>query len=440
MSILIIDDNRTILQTLEILLRNHYDEIHTITHPSLAISHIQKKQYDVVLLDMNFKAGINNGNEGLYWLKRIKEEKPELPVVLFTAYADIDLAVEGMKCGAMDFITKPWDNEKLINCLTRVSLPKSKKKNISKAVQSAMFWGESASMKVLKQLVEKVALTDANILITGENGTGKEMLAKEIHRLSKRSDQEMVSVDMGAIPDTLFESELFGYLKGAFTDAKTDRKGKLESAHNSSLFMDEIGNMPIPQQVKLLSCIQSRQVTPVGSVKPIAIDIRLICATNADLAQSVKEGNFREDLFYRINTIHLQIPPLRERLEDIAELAQLFINKFTARYSLQSMSLSEEALNKLRSYSWPGNIRELEHMIEKAVIMSCSSLIPATVFSFPQNGPTPASPHQITTLEDMEKQMIETSIHACEGNLSAVAAQLGISRQTLYNKMKKFNL
>ncbi|MGL5637653.1 MAG: sigma-54-dependent transcriptional regulator, partial [Bacteroidales bacterium] len=375
MSILIIDDNRTILQTLEILLRNHYDEIHTITHPSLAIAHIQKKQYDVVLLDMNFKAGINNGNEGLYWLKRIKEEVPELPVVLFTAYADIDLAVEGMKCGAVDFVTKPWDNEKLITCLTRASSAKSKKRKTQKIVQPAMFWGESVSMKVLRQLVDKVALTDANILITGENGTGKEMLAKEIHRLSKRSGQEIVSVDMGAIPDTLFESELFGYMKGAFTDAKADRKGKLESAHNSSLFMDEIGNMPIPQQVKLLSCIQSRQVTPVGSVKPTAIDIRLICATNADLAQSVKEGSFREDLFYRINTIHLQIPPLRDRLEDIGELAQLFIDKFTARYSLQSMSLSKEALVKLRSYSWPGNIRELEHMIEKAVIMSNSSEI-----------------------------------------------------------------
>lgn len=441
MSILIIDDNRTILQTLEILLRNHYDQIHAITHPSQALAHIQKKKYDVVLLDMNFKAGINNGNEGLYWLKRIKEEVPELPVVLFTAYADIDLAVEGMKCGAVDFITKPWDNEKLVNCLLKASSNKPKSSKIPKQNKTPMFWGESESMKTLRQFVEKVALTDANILITGENGTGKEMLAREIHRLSKRHTSPMIAVDMGAIPDTLFESELFGYLKGAFTDAKADRKGKLESAHNSSLFMDEIGNMPIPQQVKLLSCIQSRQVTPVGSVKPTAIDIRLICATNADLAQSVKEGSFREDLFYRINTIHLQIPPLRERLEDIGELAQLFIDKFTARYSLQSMSLSKEAQVKLRSYSWPGNIRELEHMIEKAVIMSNSSEIADTIFSFPQQqNQASASPHQVTTLEEMEKQMIETTIHTCEGNLSAVAAQLGISRQTLYNKMKKFNL
>ena len=440
-SILIIDDNRVILQTLELLLNIHFGEIQTLTHPSTVFNELQKTMFDVILLDMNFKAGVNNGNEGLYWLSRIKEVAPQTPVVLFTAYADVDLAVEGMKAGATDFVTKPWDNEKLIESLLHAvkKLPKATTPKQQKA-STALFWGETPEMVELKSFVSRIAQTDANVLITGENGTGKEMLAREIHRLSKRTKNEMISVDMGAIPETLFESELFGYAKGAFTDAKADKKGKFECANDSSLFMDEIGNMPLIQQVKLLSCIQTRQITPVGGTKSLPVNIRLIAATNSDLTQKVKEGLFREDLFYRINTIHLHLPPLRNRKADIATFANLFLTKYAQRYDFEHLKLSQDALNKLEAHTWQGNIRELEHVIEKAVILSGGATLTANSFLFPEHIESKAVADTPTTLEEMELQMIEKTLHLCEGNLSAVASQLGISRQTLYNKMKKFNL
>ena len=441
-SILIIDDNQVILQTLELLLSIHFGAIRTLTHPASVFSELQKTAFDVILLDMNFKSGVNNGNEGLYWLSRIKEVAPQTPVVLFTAYADIDLAVEGMRAGATDFVTKPWNNEKLVESLLRAvqKLPSIAPKKQTASTSSALFWGETPEMVELKSFVSRIAQTDANVLITGENGTGKEMLAREIHRLSKRKNNEMVSVDMGAIPETLFESELFGYAKGAFTDAKADKKGKFESANESSLFMDEIGNMPLIQQVKLLSCIQTREVTPVGGVKSLPVNIRLIAATNSDLAQKVKEGLFREDLFYRINTIHLHIPPLRNRKDDIAAFANLFLSKYAHRYDFENLKLSSDALKKLEAHTWHGNIRELEHAIEKAVILSGGTMLTANSFLFAEQTETVEVGNIPITLEEMEQQMIEKTLHSCEGNLSAVAAQLGISRQTLYNKMKKFNL
>ena len=441
-SILIIDDNQVILQTLELLLNIHFGAIRTLTHPASVFSELQKTAFDVILLDMNFKSGVNNGNEGLYWLSRIKEVAPQTPVVLFTAYADIDLAVEGMRAGATDFVTKPWNNEKLVESLLRAvqKLPSVAPKKQIVSTSSALFWGETPEMVELKSFVSRIALTDANVLITGENGTGKEMLAREIHRLSKRKNNEMVSVDMGAIPETLFESELFGYAKGAFTDAKADKKGKFESANESTLFMDEIGNMPLIQQVKLLSCIQTREVTPVGGVKSLPVNIRLIAATNSDLAQKVKEGLFREDLFYRINTIHLHIPPLRNSNDDIAAFANLFLSKYAHRYDFENLKLSSDALKKLETHTWHGNIRELEHAIEKAVILSGGTMLTANSFLFAEQTETVEVGNIPRTLEEMEQQMIEKTLHSCEGNLSAVAAQLGISRQTLYNKMKKFNL
>lgn len=441
-SILIVDDNKTILQTLELLLNGFFSQINTLSNPNSIDSVLLKNTYDVILLDMNFRNGVNNGNEGLFWLSRIKEKRPSQPVVLFTAYADIELAVEGMKNGATDFITKPWDNERLISTLLKAAaLSQHKGRVAEKKNEKRMLWGRSARMMQLKDLVDRIALTDANVLITGENGTGKEMLAREIHLLSGRKDHPFITVDMGAIPDTLFESELFGYIKGAFTDAKSDKKGKFELADKGTLFMDEIANMPLMQQVKLLSSMQTREIIPVGGMKPVPVNIRLISATNGNLPLMVKENSFREDLFYRINTIHIQIPSLRDRMEDLEEFVDIFIRKYAVRYGIEAPAIRTEAIDKLKQYSWPGNIRELEHAIEKAVIMSSGKDIHPDAFLF-QSAPVvnTDSNYSSKTLEEMERKMIDQSIQECEGNLSAVAQRLGISRQTLYNKMKKFNL
>ena len=391
---------------------------------------------------MNFTSGINNGNEGLFWLHEIKRQYPNLPVVLFTAYADIDLAVRGIKEGATDFIVKPWDNQKLVETLLNAAsqAKEGKKKNRKKENPSiaAMYWGESSAMQQLRMLVEKVATTNANILITGENGTGKEMLAREIHALSSRYKETMVSVDMGAITESLFESELFGHVKGSFTDAHADRTGKFEAANHSSLFLDEIGNLPYHLQAKLLTAIQQRSIVRVGSNEPVPVDIRLICATNRNLQGMVDKGEFREDLLYRINTIHVEIPPLRNRREDIVPLAERFITRFCKQYDKTPISLTASACEKLTAHSWYGNIRELEHAIEKAVIICDGNSIPAEMFQLVQK--TEIQQTEASTLEEMEKAMIRKALDKCEGNLSAVASQLGIPRQTLYNKMKKFGL
>ena len=437
-SILIVDDNRSVLSALQLLLKPVFTRIVTLPSPVTLPSVLRQETWQVLLLDMNFGAGVNNGGEGLYWLHEVKRLCPTLPVVLFTAYADIDLAVRGIKEGAADFVVKPWDNQRLIDTLTAAARPAGKAP--AKRQEPMMYWGESPAMQDLRRLVEKVAPTDANILITGENGTGKEMLAHELHALSGRRDTEMVTVDMGALTPSLFESELFGHVRGAFTDAHTDRPGKFEAAHHGTLFMDEIGNLPYPLQAKLLTALQRRSVTRVGSNTPIPVDIRLICATNRDLTRMVTLGEFREDLLYRINTIHLEIPPLRERPEDIVPLARLFAARFGRQYGRPDIRLTAPAEQKLRQYSWKGNIRELEHAIEKAVIISDGAGLTPQDFRL-QPSPLPAEDSPAaTTLEEMEIQMIRRTMDACAGNLSAVAAQLGISRQTLYNKMKKYGL
>ena len=398
---------------------------------------------EVVLLDMNFTSGINTGNEGLFWLHEIKKVRRELPVVLFTAYADIDLAIRGIKEGASDFIVKPWNNQKLVETLQAAASSAQQERktgNKKEPVNTpALYWGESKSMQQLRVLIEKVASTDANILITGENGTGKEMLAREIHTLSNRRQQEMITVDMGAITESLFESELFGHVKGSFTDAHTDRTGKFEAADHSTLFLDEIGNLPYHLQAKLLTAIQRRSIVRVGSNTPIPIDIRLICATNRNLQEMADREEFREDLLYRINTIHIEIPPLRERKEDIVPLAERFIIRFCKQYDKEPMKFSPAAKEKLTAHPWYGNIRELEHAIEKVVIINDGVQIPAELFQL-SSRKTETSEKNISTLEEMEVQMIRKALDACAGNLSAVAAQLGITRQTLYNKMKKFGL
>ncbi len=436
-NILIIDDNQSVLAALQLLLKPYFNQIGLLPSPITLPSALRKEKWDVLLLDMNFTSGINNGNEGLYWLHEVKRLSPALPVVLFTAYADIDLAVRGIKEGATDFIVKPWDNQKLIDTLLAAIRPASTRKEPKE--ESDMYWGDSPAMQRLRELVEKVAATDANVLITGENGTGKEMLARELHRLSLRNALPMVTVDMGAVTETLFESELFGHVKGAFTDARADRPGKFEAADHGTLFLDEIGNLPYHLQAKLLTVLQRRTVVRVGSNTPIPVDIRLVCATNRDLPRMVQQGDFREDLLYRINTIHLEIPPLRERPQDILPLAQGFIGRFSRQYGKPAATLTEAAGQKLLRHPWKGNIRELEHAIEKAVIINDSPALPAEAFEL---APTqePATDAPASTLEDMERQMIRKALDTCSGNLSAVAAQLGITRQTLYNKMKKYNL
>ena len=440
-TIIIVDDNKGVLSALKLLLKNHFENIIALPSPVTLLSAIRQENPDVVLLDMNFTDALNSGNEGLYWLHEIKKIHPSLPVVLFTAYADIDLAVRGIKEGATDFVVKPWDNTKLTETLLNACnrSDKSRKKKEERP-SSTMYWGTSKAMLELRAIVEKVAETDANVLITGENGTGKEMLAREIHALSNRYRKDMVTVDMGAVTETLFESELFGHKKGAFTDAHADRPGKFEVAEGGTLFLDEIGNLPYRLQSKLLTVLQSRTVVRVGSNEPISVNIRLICATNGNLDEMVAQGKFREDLLYRINTIHVEIPPLRERKEDIIPLAELFVQRFAKQYDKGQMILSDTARRKLQMHPWYGNIRELEHAIEKAIIISEGGILTDAHFHFPKKSLSPEKESAIETLEDMELVMIRKAIDKCGGNLSAVAMQLGITRQTLYNKMKKHGL
>ncbi len=438
-TLLVVDDNKGVLTAVTLLLKPYFNKIITLPSPVRIEEMLRMEKPCCVLLDMNFQAGINSGNEGIFWLKRIKQLSPSTPVVLLTAYADIDLAINGMKNGASHLIVKPWNNEKLVETLldtVRKDKPKAVK---SEATQPAMLWGKSPGMQKLREIVEKISPTDANVLISGENGTGKEVLAKEIHRRSFRSGKPMVSVDMGAIAESLFEGELFGHKKGAFTNAMSDRAGKFEAASGGTLFMDEIGNLPSHLQSKLLATLQTRTVTRLGTNNPIDIDIRLICATNCDLPEMVTQGTFREDLLYRINTIHLELPPLRERKEDIPEFARMFIDKFARKYNRTVTSISDEALAMLKSHNWYGNIRELEHTLEKAVILCDKDVIEPGCVSLNRQVRR-ESIKDLCTIDDMERWMIKEALAQYGSNLSAVAARLGITRQTLYNKMKKYSI
>ncbi len=444
-TILIVDDNRNILTTVRMLLEPVFANIITIANPNSIPAKLREEHPDVVLLDMNFSSGINSGNEGLFWLREIKSLSPKTEVVLFTAYADIQLAVTGIKEGAADFIVKPFDNGKMISTLTEArdknkAADKAAGKLGGKNAQGMMYWGESEVMTDLRHVVEKVAATDANILITGENGTGKEVLANEIHRLSARSGKKMLPVDMGAISEALFESELFGHVKGAFTDAKVDKPGKFELADGSTIFLDEIGNLSYSLQAKLLTALQRRSIVRVGGSTQIPVDVRLVCATNRNLQQMVNDGEFREDLLYRINTIHLELPALRQRKADIVPLANRFLRQYGDIYNKTNLRFSYEAEKKLTSLPWYGNIRELQHAIEKAVILSDGGMISAEDIDGGNQTRREKPLEEVQTLDEMESRMIEKTIKECEGNLSVVAARLGISRQTLYNKIKRYGL
>ena len=442
--LIIVDDNRGILSAVKLLTEKHFASVVGLSSPNLLISELRLQGADVVLLDMNFTAGINSGNEGLYWLKQVVEKFPEIKVVLFTAYADIDLAVKSMQFGAVDFVVKPWDNDRLIASLRNAynmsqGENRKRKKESNARDEVPMFWGQSEAMSRVRDVVDKVAVTDANILITGENGTGKEVLAREIHRRSLRRQSPMVSIDMGAIPESLFESELFGHKKGAFTDAHTDREGKFITASGGTLFLDEIGNLSQQSQQKMLVALQNRSIVPLGSDEAVAVDIRLIAATNRDLFKMVGEGDFRQDLLYRINTIHIELPPLRQRKEDILPLAEIFLTRYANRYNKGELRFTEEAQQALKEYVWVGNIRELQHTVEKAVIMAENRDVDVEQLRL-QPIELSSQKREGSTLEEMERRMISEAIASSDGNMTTVAQQLGISRQTLYNKIKRYGL
>ncbi len=448
--LLVVDDNRNVLKALQIFLQYEFEKVKCITNPNQIPSEFMANSYNVVLLDMNFTAGVNSGNEGFYWFREIKKLSPTTEVVMFTAYGDIELAVKAVKEGASDFVLKPWENEKMVATLKAayrihsaqnevVNLKREQsglKKELNR--EKKMIIGTSPAMLKVVNMVNKIAGTDANVLITGENGTGKEVIAREIHRLSHRNNELMVNVDMGAIPETLFESELFGHKKGAFTDAHEDRVGKFELANKGTLFLDEIGNLPPNLQSKLLVALQSRSIMPVGGTKEVPVDIRLISATNARIEELLSSGSFREDLLYRINTIHIEIPPLRQRLDDIEALSAFFLNKYGKKYNRESLTFSSQVIQKMKEYLWPGNIRELEHTIEKAVILCNEKKIkPEDILFKPLKKKSLEVPE---TIEEMEKMMISTALDKHEGNYSNAANQLGITRQTLYNKIKKYGI
>lgn len=448
--ILVVDDNAGIRAALKILLPTRFTDVELIASPKALVSTMQSFKPDVVLLDMNFETDINTGNEGLFWLSELKKHFPGVEVVLFTAYADIALAVEGMKRGAFDFVVKPWDNTKLLAILESAV---EKHRHVdpvgthrmcppeNQSPEPAMIWGNSEAMQNLHHMVEKIAPTDATVLITGENGTGKDVLANEIHRLSQRSGKQMVSVDIGAITETLFESEMFGHVKGAFTDAHADHIGKFEQANGTTLFLDEIGNIPLSEQAKLLRVLQNRRINRVGDTKNIPIDIRLICATNMNLAEMVKQGRFREDLYYRINTVPLHLPPLRERQDEIVPLSMLFVEKYAGKYHRKARDFSDEAKALLVNCQWSGNIRELQGCIEKAVIMSDNVIISKDDLQITDSQLVNIkNAVQNVTLEDAEEQVIRNAMKKYNGNLSLVAKALNISRPTLYNRLKKYGI
>ncbi|HKJ43965.1 MAG TPA: sigma-54 dependent transcriptional regulator [Sunxiuqinia sp.] len=450
-NILVVDDNKSVLSALEILLMPEFDHVKCLSNPNLLITELRQNHYHLVLLDMNFKAGVNTGNEGIFWLQQIKENHPDLSVVLITAYGDVELAVKALKAGATDFILKPWENAKMlatVQSAVQLSLSRmevkhlrQKEKDLKQVINKdeKFIIGSSPELMHVLKIVRKVAKTDTNILITGENGTGKELIAREIHRLSNRCNEMLVSVDMGAVTESLFESELFGHVKGAFTDARDNRAGKFEVANNGTLFLDEIGNLSFHLQAKLLASLQNREITRIGSNQPIPIDIRLICATNKNLPDLVEKGLFREDLLYRINTIQIEIPPLRDRGNDILVLAEFFLKKYAYKYDKPALKLNHQAQEKLLKYQWPGNIRELEHSIEKAVILSENNILNADDFFLrPVTGIKAET--DTLKLEEMEKRIILLALDKNPGNVTAAAEQLGITRQTLYNKMKKFDI
>jgi len=449
-NILLVDDDKSTLRTLQLLLKDEFSRVNTISNPNRIPDELSNGNYDVVLLDMNFSAGVQTGNEGIYWMNEIISFDPTIIVILITAYGDIKLAVRAMKDGATDFIVKPWENEKLIATLRMgVKLRQSNRKisqleNKQSVIHNdlnRMFQfipGDSPKMLEAMKIIKKVASTDANVLLLGENGTGKEVIAREIHIQSERKDEIFMSVDLGSLSESLFESELFGHVKGAFTGADSDRTGRFESAMGGTLFLDEIGNLPLSLQVKLLTAIQRKKIVPLGSTVERHIDMRLICATNRPIYEMVNENLFREDLLYRINTVQVDVPPLRDRGEDVVRLAEHFLLKFSKKYRKPDLKFTRGVIRKFLSYSWPGNVRELEHTLEKAVILSDEKILTEEDFDFSPR--YEKKEEELKSIEDIERHYILKALEKHRGKLTEVANELNLSRQTIYRKLKKYGL
>ncbi|HSG26882.1 MAG TPA: sigma-54 dependent transcriptional regulator [Candidatus Krumholzibacterium sp.] len=451
--ILIVDDNEDLLFAARLFLKQHFALVQTEADPEKIPTLLSREKFDVILLDMNFTEDVTSGKEGFMWLSRILDIDPSAIVILITAFADYDMAVRAIKEGAADFIVKPWQNEKLLATVnsayalsrsqTEIHDLRERQKSLSDDLDQPFhdFIGESEAIQHVFSLIDKVAGTDANILITGENGTGKELVARAIHRRSQRSEEPFVRVDMGAVSGTLFESELFGHVKGSFTDAKSDRPGRFEIASGGTLFLDEIGNLPLDLQAKILTALQNRQITRVGSNRVRDIDIRLICATNMSLKEMISEGSFRQDLLYRINTVEINIPPLRARIQDIEPLASHFLGLYSRKYRKEVSRISPASIGKLMRYDWPGNVRELQHALERAVIMSSGKTLQPEDFLLPHQ--TSESEDFVIddfNLEEIEKAVIRKALARFGGNISLAARQLGLSRAALYRRLERYGL
>lgn len=453
-TILIVDDEEDILLTLKLFLKQHFEQVFTEHNPNLLPRLMRQHEPDVILLDMNFRKGDTSGKEGMQWLKKIIELDPAANVIMVTAYGDVKVAVECLKNGAVDFVEKPWRNEKLlatINAAAKLSESKQEVRQLQgrQRLLSAdidqhysEIVGESASMKQIFQTIDKVAKTDANVLILGENGTGKELIARAIHRRSPRAEEVFINVDLGAIPDQLFESELFGHKKGSFTDAKEDRTGRFEAASGGTLFLDELGNLSLPLQAKLLTVLQNREILKVGANLPTPIDVRLVCATNMPLTDMVREKTFRQDLLYRVNTVEILLPPLRERVSDIPLLANHFLGIYSRKYQKPKLRFSSEAIKKLSAYRWPGNIRELRHAVERAAILSDADLL--TPDDFMLQNPAQENGADLSlsnyNLDDLEKWAVQKAMTRHQGNITKAAEDLGLTRAALYRRLEKYGL
>ncbi len=449
--ILMIDDDEDVLLAAKMLLKKHNYQVIIEKNPNKIPFLLNNDVYDVILLDMNFSKDTTSGKEGFEWLSKIKERDPQAVVIMITAFGDVEMAVRALKDGATDFILKPWQNEKLIATIsTAIKLKRSynevdklrKAKQMLEEQISQPFKdiiGSSPAMKEVYDLIDRVAKTDANVLILGENGTGKELIARAIHQKSLRKDNSFVAVDMGAITETLFESELFGHKKGAFTDAREDRPGRFELANDGTLFLDEIGNISLNLQSKLLSALQSRRITRVGANTSVEVNIRLICATNMPIEQMVKDGRFRQDLLYRINTVEIRIPPLSERVEDIPMLATHFLDYYSRKYHKEVLSITPDALVKLKKYPWPGNVRELQHSIERAVIMADSASLQESDFLFSRKSDMSMNPDTLN-LDEVEKAAVVKALQLHNNNISKAADELGLTRASLYRRMEKYGI
>lgn len=441
-TILIVDDDQDVLTAVRLLLKPVTKSVITEKNPELLPNILAKENVDLLLLDMNFKASINTGNEGLFWLSKVRKLNPGLPIVMITAYGDIDLAVKSLKEGATDFVVKPWHNERLMSTITTILQQQTKNKPTPTVSENGII-GDSDVMLSIFHKIEKIAPTDANILILGENGTGKDLIASAIHQYSLRKKNPYVKVDIGSLTETLFESELFGYKKGAFTDAREDRDGRFVAADKGTLFLDEIGNITLTQQARLLTALQNRQITPLGSNHPVQVDIRLICATNVPLSELANEQKFRKDLIYRINTVEINVPPLRERGSDILLLANYFLRQYCQKYQKTDMSLDPGAESKLLQYKYPGNVRELQYTIERAVIMADGNTLQTKDILFSpieQQITTESSNIDSVNLGALEKATIMRVIEQHSGNISRAAKELGITRTALYRRLNKYDL